>query len=113
MASHLADPLGLGCVSAKFRRQPRHGGGAQIGLFLLAVNQVVQHAVAQRALCGLHLVDLQQVKHRTQHTDTAANHSAAVVFHAFQLQAVHGLGFQQLVQQPVQPGPRDDAWRKT
>ncbi len=104
-----AHALGLRGVCVELVGQPLHAGRAQVGRFFLAVEQVVQHAMAQGTLGGLHLPDAHQLEHRTQHADAAANHGTPVVLHAFELEALCALGLEQAVQQPVQPFARDQA----
>ena len=62
--------------------------------------------MAQASAGRLHFVDTQQVKRGPQDAYTAPNDGAAIVLHARQAQTVCLLGFEQFVEQPVQPGLR-------
>ena len=50
-------------IDAKAASHALHRDGPQVGFLLAAGHQVVQHAVAQRTVGGMHLVDAQQVKY--------------------------------------------------
>ena len=95
------NPVGLRFVGAKALRQPLHHGRAHI-LRALALNQVVQRAMAKGALGHLHLVDLQQIKDRLQHGQSPANDGFSVFFDAVQAQVVWRLRLDQPVFQPTQ-----------
>ena len=110
-ARHLADPQGLRLVDAEPARQPLHGGGADVGFAVLALQQVVQRAMAQRPLRRVQLLDLQQVEHCLQHADAAADHGPPVVLDAVQAQLVGRASREQAVMQPRQARPVDDARR--
>ena len=75
---------------------------AHVGVGMFAIEHVVQHAMAQGALGGLHAVDPQQVEHGPQHADAAADHGPAVVLQPRQPHAVGAARLQQLALQPVQ-----------
>ncbi|MPM90734.1 hypothetical protein SDC9_137856 [bioreactor metagenome] len=93
----------MGLVHAKALHQAAHGGRAQVGLRLLAVEQVIQRTLAQRALRDQHFVDVEQREDGSQHADAAADHSAAIILepvHAHTIGAARG---KQLGVQPVEP----------
>ena len=110
-AGYLRHPLGLCFVHSKALHQRAYGGGSQVGGGLLAVEQIVQSALAQGALRHLHTVNLQQLKHGAQHTEPAANDGAALFLEPFQAQPVSALGAQHALLQPVQPFGGDGAGR--
>ena len=76
---------------------------------MLAIQQVEQRAVAQGALGHLHLVDLEQVEHGTQHTDAAADDRAPVFLQTVHAHLVRAAGRHQLLAQPVQALAGDGA----
>ena len=107
VARHPADPLGLSGIGLEFPCDTLYGRGAQVGQFLLPVQQVIQHAVPQGTLGCLHLRDPHKLENSPQHADAAANHRPPVVFHAVEFQALGALGLEQAVQHPVKAFARD------
>ena len=103
--------LGLFIVHLKFGDQLLHRGRAQVGLLLVALYQVIKHAMAQGTIGGMHFINLKQIKHGAQHAQAPAYHQAAVVLHAVDAQAVHMLCLDQPVSQPIEPGDVDQAGR--
>ena len=58
--------------------------------------------MAQSALCGMHFIDLQQIKHRLQHSQAAADHGFSVFFDTVQAQVIELLCFEQTLFEPRQ-----------
>ncbi|MNT05903.1 hypothetical protein D3C72_1405480 [compost metagenome] len=65
--------------------------------------------MAQGALGDLHFLDVEQVEHRAQHAQAAADHGLAVFAHAVDAQLVDAAGLEQAVEQPVEALARDEA----
>ena len=77
---------------------------------VVALQQFVQHAMAQRALGDLHLLDVEQVEHRAQHADAAADHRPCGLRACRRCAAsVGAAGLQQAVEQPVEAVAGDHA----
>ena len=108
-AGDFPHPARLRRVRAELGGQPLHRRAADVGFSMLAVQQVVQDAMAQCALGCLHLLDLQQVEQRQQHAQAAADHGAPVFLQALELHPVGAARGQQLLLQPVQPVTGDAA----
>jgi hypothetical protein len=104
-----AHPLRLQRIGFELAGQYRHGRPAHVGVRPLAVEHVVQQAVAQRALRRPHLVDLQQREEGAQHAEPAPDHGAAVFLEPGQPHAVGAARREQRVVQPVEPFARDHA----
>ena len=98
----------VGLVHAKIQLQTSDFGGFLVGGRLM-VQQVMQNALAQRALCDFQLGNAQQVHHGHHHADAASHHGAAVFFETGNAQLVHMADVQQLLIQMAQLGWRDDA----
>ncbi|MCY1548882.1 hypothetical protein D9M68_850210 [compost metagenome] len=100
--AHRTDALALGFICREAVSQPVHGAFAHVAAVGVAVDQVVQRAVAQRALGGQHLLDAEQVEDRAQNAHASAHHGAAVVLQAFDAQLVNVAGLDHAIGEPVQ-----------
>ena len=96
------DSTGLICIRAKALGQPVHHGRSDI-LGAFAIDQIVECAVAQSPLRGMHFIDLQQIKHRLQNRQSAANHRLALFLDAFQAQVIYFLSFDETLFEPRHP----------
>ena len=105
------DAVCLGGIGAKFLCQALDRARTQVGMFHVAVNQVVQNTVAQRAVGRLHALNSEQLKRGAQDAQAATDHGFAVILDAIQAQAVDRLGLDQSVTQPVQPVAGDHVAR--
>ena len=100
-------------VHAKPLHQPLDGRGAQVGAGLFAIQEVIQSPLAQGPLCNLHFVDVQQIKHGTQHADTTPDDCSALLLEPVQAETVGTLGAEQTLSQPVQSIAGDQARRSS
>ena len=96
----------MGCVNAEVLLQRRDLGGFAIGRRLV-FQQIVQHALAQRALCNLQFVDAQQAQGGHQNAQAAGDDGSPVFLESSQADAVHVTGVHQLLMQPAQAVGRD------
>ena len=103
--------LGMGGVYCESLHERIHGGGAQVCFRLLAIQQVVECALAQCSLSHLHFFDFEQIKHGAEHTDTPANHRTSIFFQPLHAHAVGTLGAQQLFVQSIQTRTGDQSFR--
>ena len=103
-------PFCLQFVGAKALCQPIDHRRAHV-LCAFSVDQVVQRTMPERALGGLHFIDLQQVKYRLQDGQPTANDGLAVFLDAFEPKVVRLVGFEQTVFQPGQTFAGDFALR--